>query len=241
VSTFVCKNVLMATPATRQPAIDPDFVLYRLDRGVYERLVAAGALEGIDVELREGLLVDRHAHGTDAIHLLDLGIYNRMVDTGELDELPLELLDGLLVEVTRQGVPHSDAIERLTRHLGTARAWLRVQLPLEVPPRSEPEPDLALRHGPQSSSHHPRTLLLTVEVAVTSQSKDRNRKSRLYAEAGVPTYWVVDVPRRTVEVRTEPGPRGYERCATYRVGDSVPSPAEGVAELDVAWLFDDAA
>jgi Uma2 family endonuclease len=240
-STFVCENVLMATLAARQATIDPDFVLYRLDRGVYDRLVAAGALEGIDVELRDGLLVDRHAGGTDAIHLLDLDTYNRMVETGELDELPLELLDGLLVEMTRQGVPHAVAIMRLTRHLGTARAWLRVQLPLEVMPRSEPEPDLALQRGPGSAAHHPRTLLLAVEVAVTSQSKDRNRKSRLYAEASIPIYWVVDVPRRTVEVRTEPGPRGYERCATYGISDAVPSPAEGVADLDVAWLFDTAA
>lgn len=229
----------MATHAAKQATIDPDFVLYRLGREVYERLVEAGALDGLGVELRDGLLVDRHARGADPIHLLDLDTYNRMVDTGALEDLPLELLEGLLVEMSPQGPTHAGAIERLTRHLGTARAWLRVQLPLEVVPRSEPEPDLALRQERGSAAHHPRTLLLAVEVAVTSQGKDRNRKSHLYAQAGVPTYWLVDIPRKTIEVRSAPGPQGYERCATYRPGDSVPSPAEGVSNLDVAWLFDE--
>lgn len=230
----------MATPLARQAPTGPDLPLYRMDAGTYDRLARAGALEGLDVELRDGLLVDRAGERAGAIHLLDTDAYNRMVATGALDEEPLELLEGLLVAVSRQGPAHSAAIERLTRHLATAKSWLRVQLPLEIRPRSEPEPDLGLRDEPGSAAEHPRTLLLAVEVSVTSQSKDRNHKARLYAQAGVPTYWLVDVPRETVEVRSDPGVRGYQRCREYRVGDRVPSPAEGVAELDVAWLFGDA-
>jgi hypothetical protein len=48
---------------------------------------------------------------------------------------------------------------------------------------------------------------------------------------------MVDVPAKTVEVRTEPGPQGYGRCEIYGLGTKVPSPAEGVADLDVAALF----
>jgi hypothetical protein len=46
------------------------------------------------------------------------------------------------------------------------------------------------------------------------------------------------LPGRTVEVRTDPGPKGYRHCEIYGVGETVPSPAEGVPDLDVAWLFD---
>jgi hypothetical protein len=48
----------------------------------------------------------------------------------------------------------------------------------------------------------------------------------------------VDVPGKAVEVRTDPGPEGYGRCDVYKVGDHVPSPAEGVAELDVGALLE---
>jgi hypothetical protein len=53
----------------------------------------------------------------------------------------------------------------------------------------------------------------------------------------VPIYWLVDVPARTVEVRTEPGPGGYAHCEVYGAGTKVPSPADGVGDLDVAALF----
>ena len=79
------------------------------------------------------------------IHRLDVDAYDQMVASGALEGEPVELLEGLLVEVmSPQSPAHAAAIERLTRHLGAARARLRVQLPLALPPDSEPEPDLAL-------------------------------------------------------------------------------------------------
>ena len=52
------------------------------------------------------------------------------------------------------------------------------------------------------------------------------------------TYWLVDVPAKTVEVRQErQAPPGYGRCEVYGAGTKVPSPAEGVADLDVTALF----
>src|SRR5271168_2061340 len=134
----------MATAAAPSQA-EAGLPLYRMDVDTYRRLVEAGALEGLDVELRDGLLLDRHARGEDAIHRLDVATYNRMVATGELEGLPIELLEGLLVEVmSPQSPDHATVIRRLTRHLGAARAWLGVQLPLEIEPGSEPEPDLTL-------------------------------------------------------------------------------------------------
>ncbi len=48
-----------------------------------------------------------------------------------------------------------------------------------------------------------RTLILTVEVLSPSTERyDRFTKRRLYQEAGVPTYWIVDGDRRFVEIWT---------------------------------------
>jgi Uma2 family endonuclease len=233
----------MATQASQARPIaalpdDPSLPLYRLDAGRYNRMLRAGALDGIDVELREGLLVDRGRNGRDPIHRLDTETYNRMVETGALEGEPVELLEGLLVEMSPQGESHIIVIMRLTRHFRTSEAWLMVQLPLEAKPSSEPEPDLALMKGELSFKHHPRAAVLTVEVAVTSHKKDRGKKAHIYAQNGVLIYWLVDVPARTVEVRTDPGPKGYNHCEVYGVGATVPSPAEGVPDLDVAWLFE---
>jgi Uma2 family endonuclease len=174
------------------------------------------------------------------IHRLDLEAYNRMVSSGALEGEPVELLEGLLVEVmSPQSTQHATVIERLTRHLGRSQARLRVQLPLEVPPDSEPEPDLALVEGEPVPDHHPRTALLVVEVSFSSPRIDRGVKAELYARAGVPTYWLVDVLGGAIEVRTDPGPGGYRGCEVYDLGSSIPSPAVGVADLDVASLLED--
>lgn len=171
------------------------------------------------------------------LHRLDVETYSRMVDSGALEGEPVELLEGWLVDVSPQSPDHAAVITRLTRHLARAQAWLQVQLPLEIPPNSVPEPDLALVEG-RSPGRHPHTALLVVEVAVSSHAIDRGLKARLYALAGVPTYWLIDVPGEIVEVRTEPGPDGYRACETYRMGASVPSPSPGVADLDVGSLFE---
>jgi hypothetical protein len=103
--------------------------------------------------------------------------------------------------------------------------------------------------SPQSPAHaavieeqpppgeHPRTALLVVEVPLSSPQVDRGVKAGLYARAGVPTYWIVDVLGKSVEVRTDPGAEGYGRCEVYKAGDRVPSPAEGVPDLDVGALL----
>jgi Uma2 family endonuclease len=172
------------------------------------------------------------------LHRLDARTYGQMVQSGALAGEPVELIEGLLVEMSPQSPDHAAIVEELTRHLSRARARLRVQLPLEVSSDSVPEPDLALVAEKPPPDRHPRTALLVVEVAVSSQQIDREVKARLYAGVGVPLYWLVDVPGKVVEVRGEPGPDGYRRCEVYGVGVAVPAPAEGVAELDVGSLLE---
>jgi len=227
----------MATQFTQDVFTDSTLPLHRLDAGTYSRLVDAGALEGVEVELLDGLLINKWPHREDCVHRLDVGTFERMVASGVLEGRPIELLEGLLVEVSPQGPEHALVIEELTLRFKLARARLRVQLPMETACGSLPEPDLALVERQPPRDRHPRAALLVVEVAVSSQDEDRGSKASIYASAPVPTYWLVDVPAKTIEVRTEPGPNGYGQCDVYGAGTVVPSPAEGVADLDVTALF----
>jgi len=173
------------------------------------------------------------------VHHIDVDVYHRIVEAGALEDRRVELLEGLIVDMSPQSIPHSLVLERLTEHFRGARARLRVQLPFEIPPDSEPEPDLALVEEEPSREHQPRTALLIAEVAVSSHPIDRNVKARLYAGAGIPAYWLIDVPGHAVEVRGEPGSDGYGNCRVYREGETVPSPAAGAGDLDVSALLGD--
>lgn len=170
------------------------------------------------------------------LYRLDVATYGRMVDSGALDGVPVELLDGLLIEVSPQGPAHAHVITRLTRHLSSANDWVRVQLPLEVPPDSTPEPDLALVEG-EFLDRHPRTAVLVVEVASSSYAIDSEQKSDIYARAGVPTYWLVDLQRREVVVHTDPLGGAYRTRTVHHRGETLAPPAAGVAPLALADLF----
>ncbi len=217
-----------------------DLPLHRLDLDTYHQLAAAGALDGMDVELLDGLLVDQERSGENPIHRIDVDTYNRMVLSGALEGLHIELLDGLLVEMSPISPAHTLVVTLLMRHFATApQWWTQVQSPVEVRPSSEPEPDLLVATSEPPPGQHLRSALLVIEVAVSSHRTDRGRKATLFSEADIPTYWLVDVPGRAVEVRTRPGPHGYEHCEVCHEGSVVPAPLDGVDDLDVAALLRD--
>jgi Uma2 family endonuclease len=85
---------------------------------------------------------------------------------------------------------------------------LRFQLPLAVSDSSEPEPDVAIVAAGDYRRAHPTTALLVIEVADSSLARDRG-KAILYAGAGIPEYWIVDLTSRVVEVYSAPSSSGY--------------------------------
>jgi Uma2 family endonuclease len=154
----------------------------------------------------------------------------RMVEAGILraDE-PVELLEGRLVLVSPQGPPHASVVGALAEKLRGAfgpGVAVREEKPLELPD-SLPEPDVAVVRGAQLdyAARHPGggDALLAVEVAVTSQEIDRE-KARVYARAGVPVLWLLDVPARRLEVHTDPRPDGRYRLVQVLGDDDEVSP-----------------
>jgi Uma2 family endonuclease len=138
--------------------------------------------------------------------------YDRLVGLGMLRGEKVELLDGRLVRMSPQGEAHVFSVTRLNKLLIRAlgdRAEVRVQAPFGASDVSEPEPDLAIVPAGDYLHEHPSRAFLLVEVADSSLQDDRRVKGPLYAAAGVPEYWIVDVTTGTVEVHRDPGAEGY--------------------------------
>jgi Uma2 family endonuclease len=144
--------------------------------------------------------------------------YDQLVDLGAFTDERIQLLEGALVEMSPSKAPHANMIVRLTRLFMTRvgeRCEVRVQLPFAATADSEPEPDIALVERGEFDEH-PSTAYLVVEVSWDSRRIDLGTKARIYAAAGVPEYWVLDLKRSEVVVHRRPVP-GAERFDQVRV------------------------
>lgn len=140
---------------------------------------------------------------------------NRLEESGVLTGR-YELLEGELIDKGRQTPPHAWALHRMYAWLFKVFGGQRVrnQAPIEVAEddrrRNEPQPDIAVLTEVRTeySRRHPRgdELVLIVEVADSSSRFDLTVKADLYARAGVPEYWVLDLQRRVLVIH-----RGTER------------------------------
>jgi Uma2 family endonuclease len=156
-------------------------------------------------------------------HRFTVEEYRKMGEAGIFSEDDrVELIDGEVVEMAPIGDRHVESVMRLNRLLsrwtlgtGEADLFVSVQNPLALGEQGEPQPDLTLvrRRGDRSGTPVPEEALLIVEVADTSLIYDRGRKLPLYARAGIPEAWLVDLNADTIEVYSEPGSAGYTRVA----------------------------
>ena len=128
--------------------------------------------------------------------------YHSMVAAGILCDRQVELLKGEIIEMSPEREPHAycsdEAGEYLSRVLGD-RAKIRHAKPITLPNNSEPEPDIAIvqRRGREYREHHPypENVLWLIEYANSSLEKDLEIKPKIYAEAGIPEYWVVNLKK----------------------------------------------
>jgi Uma2 family endonuclease len=148
-------------------------------------------------------------------HRLTVDDVERMVESGILaEDASVELLEGELVVVNPQGPAHATGKAVLGDLLRRAfvDACVRDQDPLECGAFSLPEPDLAVVRGRAQDygARHPRgdEALLVVEICRTSQKVDHS-KAAVYAAAGVPEYWIVDLVARCITVHREPSGAEY--------------------------------
>lgn len=157
--------------------------------------------------------------------------YHSMIRAGILtDDDPVELLEGWIVTKMPKN-PHHRIATQLTREalarLVPANWFVDDQEPITMDD-SEPEPDVIVVRGARRDylERHPapRDLALVVEVSDTTLSRDRTHKRRLYARAGIPFYWLINLIERIVEVYTHPviEQGDYAQRRDLRAAETIP-------------------
>src|SRR3989449_2214245 len=143
--------------------------------------------------------------------------YYRMAEVGILGEDDrIELIRGEIVEMSPIGRRHRAYVGNLNQLLAVrlaGHAFVWMQNPIVLAEDTEPQPDIAvIRCRPvpyKEREAWAEDVLLLIEVADSSLAYDRSTKLRLYAEAGIPEYWIVDCDAETVEIHRDAGPQGY--------------------------------
>jgi Uma2 family endonuclease len=158
--------------------------------------------------------------------------YRRLVDDGVVSaDDHVELLDGVIVAEPPQDPPRAAstcyAADAIRRTVGTI-AVVRVQMPFIAGECSVPEPDVAVVPGVAADyeARHPDRSWLIIEVARSSLPQDRLSKSRIYAGASVPEYWIVNLRDDCVEVFRGPdqAARVYHTHSVAHRGQRLPVP-----------------
>lgn len=143
--------------------------------------------------------------------------YHRMSEMGILDPNErTELISGQITLMVAKGTPHVITLQLLASELlgqlGTI-ALIRTQDPIHLDDSSEPEPDLVIVRGKilDYIDRHPQPtdIYLLVEVADSTLNYDCQVKDKVYAKAGIPEYWVIDIKNRQVHIFRNPQLTGY--------------------------------
>ncbi|MCY7278051.1 MAG: Uma2 family endonuclease [Phormidesmis sp. CAN_BIN44] len=155
--------------------------------------------------------------------------YHRIIECGILTPADqVELLEGVIVQSNPQRSPHAATTKCASdylREMLRGQVIARVQLPITLPPDSEPEPDIAIvrleRRKYFDRHPQPDDILFLAEVADSTLNEDRTRKAKLYAKANICEYWVIDVNKRQVlGFRRSNGDR-YSEEFTLSENDSI--------------------
>ena len=169
----------------------------------------------------------------------------RMLEAGILDaDEPYELLDGELHYVSPPDPLHAKVVNRLTMLLvpvyGPRGFVVRTQQPIGGIINAIPEPDVAIvTLAAENADTHPQAdqAVLLVEVAHTRLPRDL-RKGAVYAIAGAPEYWIVDVNRNVVTFYAGPNADGTWRHVTeVGIDGRLPLPQTDGQTLAVARIL----
>ena len=143
------------------------------------------------------------------------GAVRRLAESGVIDLESFELLEGELIFKVKNR-RHFAALRRVLAYLRGAFGddVLQHEMPIQVSdsPTDDdatlPEPDVALLRQPSDSfleeAPRPSDIRLLIEIADSTRARDLGSKAQLYAAAGIPEYWVLDLTRRLLHIHRQP-------------------------------------
>jgi Uma2 family endonuclease len=172
-------------------------------------------------------------------HRINAEQFHKMAEVGMF--MPgerVELIEGEIIDMAPIGSFHCGNVGWLTQGFTDAvhsNAIVWVQNALRLSPIVEVYPDLALLKPRKDFYRHahpgPDDTLLVVEVADSSAAFDRGVKAELYARHGIPEYWIVDIPARSIRFHRAPLEGRYTDITATETPGSTSVP--GLAEVSV--------
>lgn len=232
---------------TAKPKLEREPQPLQWTPGEFDRMMRLGLLRGRDVSFADGVIYERTPDGKAAPLRWAGEEYYLLGDAGLLDDVRVELVEGVIVEMSPINRPHMSAVlltAKLLEHAFEPGHFVQTQGPLALGEGGYPEPDVAVIPGSPRDypDEHPGHAVLVVEVADTSVRYDRSVKAALYARAGIPEYWIVNLKSRQVEVYRLPEtsgshPASYAHPAIYGEADEIAPLARPEARIRVADLL----
>jgi len=185
---------------------------------------------------------------------LNVGQYHQMIRDGILlDGEPIELIRGTLVYKDRRdktggvmthGSRHLNTLNKLnailSKWVAGRAAFLQIQGPIILNSESEPEPDCSLILGSvddfRDDVPDAAAVLAVFEVANSSLRTDGRTKLRLYAEASIPLYFIVNLKDNLIEVHSEPIPAEsqYGNRIEFASGDTLQVAVGDIGTFSIA-------
>jgi Uma2 family endonuclease len=165
----------------------------------------------------------------------------QMVKAGILSEDDrVELIEGEIIKMSPVGKSHAACVDRLTRFFNKAAdesVIVRGQCPILIDDLLELQPDVALLKGRPdyygASVPAPGDILLVIEVADTTVVGDRRVKMPIYARAGIPGAWLVDLPKQAVEIYADPQEGLYKTVQRLGRKDIISFRIPGIIETSL--------
>ena len=157
-----------------------------------------------------------------------------------------ELLDGEIISKMGQDLPHSIGVSRLVFYLmstcpsDTVFTQTSLQVSEADAPRNQPEPDAFVLRRPSFELTKTPTgydTLLVAEVSDSTLKDDLLNKADLYARAGIPEYWVLDVVARRLHCHRDPVDGRYTNVQVCAEVDTIAHLSAPTAEVRVADLL----
>ena len=160
-----------------------------------------------------------------SVHSFTLEQYHAMIEHGILtEEDKVELLAGKIIDMSPIGRFHSACVSELTYFF--LPKWIgvytcRAEQPISLPDASEPEPDFVIADFREDkyAEGHPlaSNVRLLIEVSDKTLVLDRASKAEIYATAGIPEYWILNLIDRQLELYSSPN----VATGTYEVSSVV--------------------
>jgi Uma2 family endonuclease len=211
---------------------------YRFSEQQFARMAKAGVVPRYGAELvdgvpwRGGAPIRFSNHDYQALGRIGVLVADERV----------ELIDGEVIQMAAVGGPHSTSVFDVDDYLDSVvgpGVHVVMQSALELQ-GAAPVPDVMLlrrAHEVRGKLPTAGACMLVVEVAESSAKFDRILKRELYARAGIPEYWIVDLTSNTVVVHLRAVSGDCMEVSEHRRGSSFLSPALGGREVPVGRLL----